>query len=752
MRSVQSEAMLESTRGEVIVLEEVGIDAAVDDLMTVVTVQQRYRNPGAAHVEAVYTFPLPLDGVLLALSVSLGDRNLVGTVLGKSEAEQRYEDAVTDGDAAVLLEQAQPGLYTANVGNLAPGEVATVRFRFGLLLRWNGDRVRLLLPTTIAPRYGDPAAGGLSPHQSPDFSIDAERAFSLRVAVRGALKDARFNSPSHAVVVTPGSERTTIELAADAAMDRDFVLEARSSRSARSDAAEALLAPDGDGWVVLASVCPDIPDFATDERRCIKIVVDCSGSMNGDSIAQVRVAAERILDSLRTGDQFEFIAFGSGRCTLFGRTMPASEENLARARGFVRRLTADMGGTEIGDALAAAYRTPDDAGASRDLLLITDGEVWDTGSVFAAARASGHRIFTVGVGSAVAESFVRALAAETGGSCELVAPREDMAERIHRHFQRIVAPRARTARVRWPAPVQHRMPQHLPPLYGGDTVHLFAWFADKPHGDVVLDLQLSDGRSINQRLQINPVPHAAVADQRVPSDLARLGAARRLGDMRGKAEATELAVRYQLLSEWTNYLVIHVRADAEKSDGLPILAKVPQVLAAGWHGIGTVHAAAVRHSLHDLSERADSAGPPDDRAHRLARMSPDAVRAELPPRSKTAPRTRRASTARAHGTTLMEFVSAINAWPLPPTPSLDDLHARGIPVTIIRRLEALIDVGEDARAVIDAFLYLVCNSEAGLSLDRPQRRRLLRAYKDLSEPSVAARKVRNIWRTWSGVK
>lgn len=353
---------------------------------------------------------------------------------------------------------------------------------------------------------------------------------------------------------------------------------------------------DGDGWVVLASVCPDIPDFATDERRSIKIVVDCSGSMNGDSIAQVRVAAERILDSLRTGDRFEFIAFGSSRCALFGRTMPASEENLADARRFVRGLTADMGGTEIGDALAAAYRTPDDAGASRDLLLITDGEVWDTASVVGAARASGHRIFTVGVGSAVAEPFVRAVAAATGGSCELVTPREDMAERIHRHFQRIAAPRARTARVRWPAPVERRIPQRLPPLYGGDTVHLFAWFADKPHGAVVLDLQLSDGRTINQRLQINPVPHAAV----------------------------------------------------------------------------------------------------------------------------------------------------------PAAPSLDDLQARGIPAAIIRRLEALIDAGEDTRVVIDAFLYLVGSSEAGLGLDRPQRRRLLRAYKDLSEPGVAEGRVRNIWRTWSG--
>jgi len=33
-------------------------------------------------------------------------------------------------------------------------------------------------------------------------------------------------------------------------------------------------------------------------------------------------------------------------------------------------------------------------------------------------------------------------------------------------------------------------------------------------------------------------------------------------------------------------LVVHVRADADKAAGLPSLVKV---LAAGWHGIGTVH-------------------------------------------------------------------------------------------------------------------------------------------------------------------
>ena len=59
----------------------------------------------------------------------------------------------------------------------------------------------------------------------------------------------------------------------------------------------------------------------------------------------MRIAGERILDSLRPGDLFDIVAFGDDQRVLFGRETPASAENIAHARRFVRRLDADMGGT-----------------------------------------------------------------------------------------------------------------------------------------------------------------------------------------------------------------------------------------------------------------------------------------------------------------------------------------------------------------------------------------------------------------------
>ena len=730
MTSIHS--TLQADHGEAATLENVQMHAEIDGLMAVVQVRQRYRNRGRKHIEAVYTFPLPLEGVLLEFQVELDDKRLVGAVVERADAARQYEDAITDGDAAVLLEQPQPGLYTASVGNLAPGETATVHFRYGLLLRWNGDRVSLMLPTTIAPRYGDPAAGGLAPHQSPVFDIAAERSFGVNVVVRGVLRQASWTSPSHDIAVTPEARQTAIALVGPAAMDRDLVLEARATVASAS---QALLGRDDDGWVALASFRPDLPEATSAPvRRSVKIVVDCSGSMSGDSIAQVRIAGERILESLGPSDLFDIVAFGSVQRVLFGCEAPATADNLARALRFVRELDADLGGTDIEEALQVAYKTGGEAGLRRDLLLITDGQVWDADVAIAGARASGHRIFTVGVGSAVAEPFVRALAEATGGVCELVAPRADMSERIHRHFQRMGTTPVQAVRLRWPGPARNVVPSPLPPPFPGDTMHIFGSFAERPQGAVVLEMELADGNTIRQRMEIDAVP-AEAETAAAQSDLARLGASRRLAAIAEPEQATALAVRYQLMSEWTNYLVVHVREEADKADGLPDLVKVPQVLAAGWHGIGTVHDRVMyRPARHPVASMRAGVGD----------VRPAAVEYEAANREDTPLESYR-------GTTPAELVAQLNELPLPPLPEYGFFAVR-LPSDVDIGLEALVkdgmDGGMDEEWMKIVFLHLLAESEAGDALAREVRRHILAAWKKLSLDESAVAAVRQIVEAW----
>lgn len=564
--------------GERVALCDVAVTAVLADLLAEVTLTQTYRNDERTSIEAVYTFPLPLDAVLLSLDVTLGGRRLRGTVVEKSEAEDRYEDAISEGDAAVMLQNPEPGLYTMNVGNLLPGEQAKITVRYALLHRWSGDQLRLHVPTTIAPRYG---ASPLAPHQTPESSLTVENRFSLRVEVQGALRDARFECPTHAVTLSHTEDKLVLALdEARAVMDRDFVLNIRAPQAERNF---VMTGRDGDGVTAIASFQPFFPGLRASGALDLIIVVDCSGSMAGDSMAQAKRALDTIVERLEPRDSIGVVAFGSTTQLMARAMLGCTPANVTRARQFLSTLDANLGGTEIGAALEAAYTMR--SGRNRpDIFLITDGEVGDWQPVVERARAAGQRIFTVGVGSAVSEAFVRQLASATRGECELVTPGEGMAERVVRHFERMRAPRAESAVVRWPEGAVDIHPADLGSVFEGDTVVASARLPSREvRGDVVMEIRLSSGAVVRQALPLAKASTLPCADEL--STVARVAAARRMPAL-SEADARATALRYRLVGPHTHWLVVAERAEGEKPAHLPALRNVPQTMAAGWGGLG----------------------------------------------------------------------------------------------------------------------------------------------------------------------
>ena len=564
---------------ERVALCDVAVNAVLKDLLAEVTVAQTYRNEERVNIEAVYTFPLPLDAVLLELEVEIGGRVLKGVVVEKSAAEKDYEEAIEAGDSAVMLEELEPGLYTMNVGNLLANETAKITFRYAILYRWAGDRLRLSLPTTIAPRYGDSPH---QPHQAPDASLTVENQFSLSVEIFGALRDAQFGCPSHAIDMARSADRLVLFLKQPkAVMDRDFILNVRASQARRSF---ALTGTDGEGMAVVASFQPFFPGLQQPRALNLAIVVDCSGSMQGDSMAQAKQALEGILDGLQSHDRVTLIAFGNTTKGFSERPLACNETNLAKAREFAKSLDADMGGTEIGTALSKAYSVLG-RGEVGDIFLITDGEFSDWRPVVDEATKSSHRIFTVGVGSAVSEAFVRELATSTAGECELVSPREGMAERVVRHFERMRAPRAKRVSVRWPEGAANITPSTIGAVFEGDTVVACARFdRSAMQGTAILEVETEKGEVMQQELAFGPASPADSSDG--VSTVARVVASTRLKTL-DPVEGFRVALRYRLVSPWTNWLVIATRTEEEKAQNIPALRKVPQTLAAGWGGVGS---------------------------------------------------------------------------------------------------------------------------------------------------------------------
>jgi Ca-activated chloride channel family protein len=557
------------------------------------TIRQQYKNTSNETLETTYTFPMGWGATFMDLSVEIGGKRLSGVVTEKKEAEDLYEKAIGEGDAPIMLEKNSDGLYTVNLGNLKPKEEAVIEYSYSQLLRFEEGHVRITLPTTIAPRYGNRRRGGIQRHHGVDSDFLVEYPFTLSLLLAGGMEMATVECPSHQVQVSKHDSCLEVSLVRSGFLDRDFIL----NLNKLENQSFFIVTPDKqmgpEGCTVLASFYP--PELATknEEKTDIKILVDCSGSMEGDSIESAKRALHHVLSQLRENDRFSYSLFGSRVKHTFSSLKPVTQFNIGAASVLVSNTQANMGGTEIEDALVSTFKLKGTE-KKADVLLITDGEVWETASIIEAAKKSGHRIFAIGVGTSPAETLLRELAEMTGGACELVSPDEDVEIAIVRMFNRIHLPRANDIAIYWGT---DETPEWTvgtnTAIFGGTTHHVLAGFKHAPTEVAQLSYQLGNSAE-RSRVRANAINHNE------DGNLARLGAAQRMSSL-SEHEQLKLAIDYKLITDQTNCILVHTRSAEDKATDMPELQKIAQMQAAGWGGAGTVRETAL-YSMAPLQD------------------------------------------------------------------------------------------------------------------------------------------------------
>ena len=585
--------------GEEVAMKSVHVHGKLDGLLLRMKTRQTYTNQTEDTLETVYTFPLAWGATLLNLAVELNGKRLNGTVIEKKQAVKKYEKAIDNGDTPIMVERSGRGLYTANLGNLLPGETAVIEIEYAQLLNFEADRIRLSIPTTIAPRYGDQhQQGGLQPHQTAAANGLVEYGFFMTLDIQGTAAKGMVSSPTHAIKTTKSSDGINVQLGKQAYLDRDFVLLIEDLQGESF----CIAGPDTEGsntTAIITSFCPKLPPSKPNALR-LKILLDCSGSMAGDSMVQGRLALQHLFKSFNANDCFAYTRFGSSVQRETSRMVMADSERIEGLLQKLPKTEADLGGTELGDAMNDVFkmgtrvnpRNPKEDALPTDVLIITDGEVWNIENIIALARTSGHRVYTIGVGSAPAESLLRELAKDTGGTCEFVTPNEDMRGAVDRMITRMRSAHEVRFAIQWNAiedkHKDHEWASTLPPqLIDGETVHLYARLPAKTESPPVLickTLVKAEAHEVSRAK-----PSSITWD--TEGIVARLCAAAQIAELtEDKADtklAKSLAVKYQLVTQHTNFFLVHERAEENKAEGLPKLQQIAQMQAAGVSGNGT---------------------------------------------------------------------------------------------------------------------------------------------------------------------
>ena len=386
-------------------------------------------------------------------------------------------------------------------------------------------------------------------------------------------------------------------------------------------------------------------------------------------------------------------------------------EQLGHAQQWAADLQADMGGTEMEEAITSTLQIP--GPAQRDLLLITDGEIHAIDSLIQAVAQKAQRIFVVGIGSSPAEQHLRRLAQVSGGSCEFVAPGEAVQPAILRMFHRLRSPVLSQLQLRLPEAVELIAIEQLPKSgFANEQLLTYLRIRGSWPCDARLQLhgRLNDQNAVQllaeckpQAVQDSNNTVARMAAHALCSELAQSNnsALSPHKQQRSKERLTELATRYQLVTPYTHFVLVHERSAHEKSKDMPSLVQVPQMLAAGWGGNGNVLAMAAApkrmsasFALPAFFRRADSSDL-------------DQV---MMSRQRTLRRTHKLP---------QEFVQQLETQDRKQFQTIDELSRLGLPEAIALWLrQQVVGMRSEAQVVqafVQAMLQLAHNQWSGLS-------------------------------------
>lgn len=549
---------------------ETSVDFRIRGLLAEVRVRQRYVNDSGEWLEGRYLLPLPGDAAVGSLKLQVGDRIIEGEIREKEEAQAVYEAAAAQGQVASLVEQRRPNLFSTAVANIGPGEAVEIEIGYWQAVGFQDGAFSIALPLTLVPPY-QPGSHNerlarldqpISGREAAINAIDLGEAFEPTVAIQvdldAGLPLASVTSPTHAIEVERADRGYRARLAGLVeASDRHFEL--RWAPRAADVPQTSLFAEtiDGEHYLMMTLIPPTVP--VEPVPRELVLVIDNSGSMQGESMTQAVAALDRALSRLRSSDRFNVIRFDDTTEQVFPQSVPADAGNVALARRFVQALQAN-GGTELMPALELAFSATPVPGYLRQVVLMTDAGVGNEQELLQAieTRRGDARLFAVGIGSAPNEHFLRRAVEIGRGSQVLVRDTAEVDVRTDALLAKLDQPALRDLDLHWPAGAEV-YPEHLPDLYMGEPLQIVAKLPDL-RGEVAATGQR---RHEAWRLRV-PLIGAENADGR---GVARLWARARITSLedqlrRGadenwvRTQTLGIALRHGLVSRYTSLVAV----------------------------------------------------------------------------------------------------------------------------------------------------------------------------------------------------
>jgi Ca-activated chloride channel homolog len=527
-------------------LKHTDVTADIAGYVARVTVRQEFVNPSREPVEAMYSFPLPSDAAVDDMTMTIGTRVVRGEIKRKEEALAIYEAAKANGQAAALLDQERPNIFTQQVANLMPGAKVVITISYVNLLKYQEGQYEFVFPIVVGPRYipgagyvagaqrgspggvakfdGDPGTAPVvvDAHRiTPPVAPPGTRAghdISLAVRLDAGVPLQALDAGLHKVSIVPrGRTGATVTLTNQQEIpNKDFILR---YTAAGSEMQEGLLAfapvPTGstlasnvtnaaNGYFTMIVQPPLAPPKEEISPKEMVFVIDQTGSQSGWPIAKAKETMRHCIANMNPGDTFQLIGFNTDVYPCFPGPVSNTPGNVAKALQFLEPLEGN-GGTDILKSVEYALNIPDDPERLRIVCYMTDGYVGNDMQIlnYIQKHRGRARMFPFGIGNSVNRFLIEGMAREGRGAAEVVAVNtnagaqfggampdggvkgaKDVADRFYR---RIASPLLLDVHVEWNGlPVEDVYPKQIPDVFSAGPIVLKGRYSHAAEGDVTI--------------------------------------------------------------------------------------------------------------------------------------------------------------------------------------------------------------------------------------------------------------------------
>jgi Ca-activated chloride channel family protein len=532
------------------------VTVTINDQIATTHVDQVFYNPNDWQVEGTYIFPLPLDAAVSSFTLWVDGKPVEAKILGAEQARQTYQQIVNSMRDPALLEYAGRGAVQAHIFPIPPQGERRVELEYTQALTAENGLVQYIYPLS-----------------TEKFSVLPLEQVSISVDIDSNVPIRAVYSPSHAVDVQRQSDKnvTASYEESNVLPQDDFALyfslgetEAFHLLSYRNP--NDIEDPDG-FFLVLLAPRPEVD--AKPLAKDIILVLDRSGSMEGEKFTQAQEAARYILGHLNPDDKFDLIAFNSSLDSYATRLRPASEAE--DAISWINNLSA-LGSTDIDRALQEAASI---ANTERPtyLIFLTDGlpteGVTDSDQIlrdFTSVSKPNLRLFVFGVGYDVDTYLLDLLAQEHHGLSFYVQPGERLDEALSTFYSRISTPVLTNLELDFEDISTYDMyPSPLPDLFLGSQIIAVGRYRQGGSTDITLTGMVNDS---NQKFKFSDeqfATHSASNDP-LAATLPRLWATRKIGyllnqvrlhgaDQETIDQIVRISIRYGIVTPYTSYLV-----------------------------------------------------------------------------------------------------------------------------------------------------------------------------------------------------